>query len=133
MVNTILAMALAGSLAGMLIFAAKWQEERERREAEEQKKADEISRALSLEKDIEMLIDGGKKDVETIQWYACELVNAKSEAEEWKQQAEQNAAYFRACRSGNRALQDKLSAILCPTNNHVWVNGICTKCGREKE
>lgn len=115
----ILAICLALSIAAALVFAAKWQEERERRKAEEQKKADEISRALSLEKDIEMLIDGGKKDAETIQWYADELMKTK--------------AYFEQCRSGNRALQDKLSAILCPLNDHVWRDGVCTKCGREKE
>jgi len=27
-------------------------------------------------------------------------------------------------------LQSKLSAILCPTNNHVWKDGECVKCGR---
>ena len=27
-------------------------------------------------------------------------------------------------------LQSKLSAILCPTNNHVWKDGVCVKCGR---
>ena len=30
-------------------------------------------------------------------------------------------------------LQSKLSAILCPTNNHVWKGGVCTKCGRIQE
>jgi len=27
-------------------------------------------------------------------------------------------------------LQSKLSAILCPTNNHVWQDGVCVKCGK---
>lgn len=30
-------------------------------------------------------------------------------------------------------LQSKLSAILCPTNNHVWKDGRCVKCGRVKD
>lgn len=31
------------------------------------------------------------------------------------------------------AMQDKLSALLCPHNDHVWKDGICTKCGRTHE
>lgn len=31
------------------------------------------------------------------------------------------------------ALKDKLSALLCPTNNHVWKDGVCVKCGRVKD
>jgi len=30
-------------------------------------------------------------------------------------------------------LQSKLSAVLCPTNNHVWKDGFCTKCGRAND
>lgn len=119
MIKAILAICLALAIAAVFVLLAKWQEERELRRAEEQKKADEISRALSLEKDIEMLIDGGKKDLETIQWYADELMKTK--------------ACFEQCRNGNMVLQDKLSAILCPRNDHVWVDGICTKCGRQKD
>ena len=29
--------------------------------------------------------------------------------------------------------QNKLSSILCPTNNHVWKDGVCVKCGRVKD
>lgn len=32
----------------------------------------------------------------------------------------------------SKRLQDKLSAIKCPRNDHVWQDGVCTKCGREK-
>ena len=31
------------------------------------------------------------------------------------------------------AMQDRLSAILCPRNDHVWKDGRCTKCGRTKD
>lgn len=31
------------------------------------------------------------------------------------------------------ALQDKLSAAVCPRNDHIWVNGFCKKCGRVQE
>lgn len=29
-------------------------------------------------------------------------------------------------------LQDRLSTMLCPTNNHVWKDGKCIKCGRSQ-
>ena len=31
------------------------------------------------------------------------------------------------------AMQDRLSAILCPRNDHVWKDGVCVKCGRVQE
>ena len=31
------------------------------------------------------------------------------------------------------AMQDRLSAILCPRNDHVWKDGVCAKCGRVKD
>ena len=33
----------------------------------------------------------------------------------------------------NAKLQDRLSAILCPMNDHVWKDGRCVKCGRVKD
>lgn len=31
------------------------------------------------------------------------------------------------------ALQDFKSEILCPTNGHIWIDGVCRKCGRAKQ
>lgn len=33
----------------------------------------------------------------------------------------------------NRDMQDRLSAILCPRNDHVWKDGRCAKCGRKQD
>ena len=33
----------------------------------------------------------------------------------------------------NAKLQDRLSALLCPMNDHVWKDGVCVKCGRMKD
>ena len=33
----------------------------------------------------------------------------------------------------NAKLQDRLSALLCPMNDHVWVDGCCVKCGRVQD
>lgn len=30
----------------------------------------------------------------------------------------------------NAALQDRLSALRCPRNDHIWVGGVCKRCGR---
>ena len=30
-------------------------------------------------------------------------------------------------------MQDRLSTILCPMNNHIWIGGKCSKCGRAKD
>lgn len=32
-----------------------------------------------------------------------------------------------------RKLQDRLSAILCPRRNHIWIDGVCKRCGRAKD
>lgn len=33
----------------------------------------------------------------------------------------------------NAVLQDRLSALLCPTSNHIWQDGVCVKCGRVQD
>jgi len=113
---TVLALALVASLALAITFAAKWEEAK-------QKIWDErsvwLSEVKQLEHDKEILLEGGRRDADAILWYADELMKTK--------------AYFEQCRNGNMVLQDKLSAILCPRNDHVWVDGICTKCGRQKD
>lgn len=30
-------------------------------------------------------------------------------------------------------LQRKLSAVLCPSDIHIWKNGVCTRCGATRE
>ena len=40
----------------------------------------------------------------------------------------------RVCAEAERdELQDRLSALLCPMNDHVWQDGVCVKCGRMKD
>ena len=116
MVNKILALALAGSLAGMLIFAAKWQEAKQ---AIWDERSIWLSEVKQLEHDKQILLEGSRHDAEALLWYADELMKTK--------------ACFEQCRNGNMVLQDKLSAILCPRNDHVWVDGVCVKCGRQKD
>ena len=47
--------------------------------------------------------------------------------------AEQDLEYALRVSMENIELQDRLSALLCPHNDHVWKDGCCVKCGRMKD
>ena len=101
-------MACIGSLAAFFVAWAKYDEQKKLTKEERDRRWDEISRAVGLENEIE---------------HQRHVLD------------ELYAAYGDASRRGYRAaeLQDKLSALLCPHNNHVWVDGCCVKCGRVKD
>ena len=46
--------------------------------------------------------------------------------------AERDLEYALRVSMENIELQDRLSALLCPTSNHIWKDGRCVKCGRVK-
>ena len=113
---TVLVLALVAALALAITFAAKWQETRQDI-ADERKEW--IAKVTRLESDKQILLEGSRRDMETIRNLEQSLRTTASVAA--------NAT------TGNNALKDKLSAILCPTNNHVWVCGVCKKCGRMQD
>ena len=113
---TALVLALVAALALAITFAAKWQETRQEI-ADERKEW--IAKVTRLESDKQILLEGSRRDLETIRNLEQSLRTTASVAA--------NAT------EGNHALQDKLSAILCPTSNHVWKDGCCVKCGRVKD
>ena len=47
--------------------------------------------------------------------------------------AEHDLDYALRVSMENIELQDRLSALLCPHNDHVWKDGVCVKCGRMKD
>ena len=47
--------------------------------------------------------------------------------------AERDLEYALRVSMENIKLQDRLSALLCPMNDHVWKDGRCAKCGRVKD
>ena len=47
--------------------------------------------------------------------------------------AEHDLDYALRVSMENIELQDRLSALLCPHNDHVWKDGRCVKCGRKKD
>ena len=110
---TVLVLALVASLAIAITFAAKWQETRQ--ESVDERK-EWIAKVTRLESDKQILLEGSRRDMETIR--------------NLEQSLRATASVAANATAGNHVLQDKLSALLCPRNDHVWVDGVCTKCGR---
>lgn len=116
MLETILEFALVLALAGFFVMWAKWEEQKVKTREERDRRWDEISLRLTVEKE---------KDAEIAnlnEW----LRSFEKRGDVWYEIAEKVT-------NERDALQDKLSAVLCPTNNHVWKDGVCVKCGRVKE
>ena len=110
--KTLLLFALVCALSAFFVMWAKWEEEKVKTREERDRRWDNISRAAGLENEIEQL----KKK--------CETINdiARFQFERGVNLYEKNAK-----------MQDRLSALLCPHNDHVWKDGICTKCGRSEQ
>lgn len=102
----LLSIGFIGSLAAVFVLWSKLDEQKKATAEERDRRWDEISRALSIEKEKNATID-----------MIC---------------VEASRDYFLYCEK-TRAMQDKLSAIICPRNDHVWKNGCCIKCGRIEE
>ena len=110
--KTLLLFALVLALAGFFVMWAKWEEQKLKTKEAEERRWDEISLRLNVEK-------------ENAQLNAC---------------LDAEVAYVDELLDDSRALarkliltQNKLSALLCPRNNHVWQNGCCVKCGMVQE
>lgn len=101
----LLGIGLVFAVAGLLVALAKLQEEKERR-------WDETSLTLTAEKRLEQA---------HLWWRNCEDSNIYLREKSLRLWLE------------NIDLQDRLSAAVCPRNDHIWVNGVCKKCGRVKE
>ena len=103
--TALLGLGLVVALAGVFVLWAKLEEQK-------QKAADEHANYLA----------------------ALNLHNTTAEALEQREaRVKCSAAAVMWYSANNKRLQDRLSAILCPSSNHVWKDGICTKCGRKKD
>ena len=105
----ILSLACLGLAAAFLVTLAKLQEEKEKRWDDTSVFLSEIKHMSCLVEVNEYIISVQK---EMLRDYLHELQKGQRE---------------------NHDLQLRLSAILCPTNNHVWKDGRCAKCGRMKD
>ena len=106
--NVIMIFAACCAACAWLVTWAKLDEQKKLTQKERERCWDEISRAATIEKE---------KD---------------AEIEKWQQEAKRYCFYFENAREGNKALQDHLSSLICPRNDHVWKDGVCAKCGRVK-
>lgn len=108
----VLALLCIGSLAAAFVLWSKLDEQKQKTAEERDRRWDEISLKLTAEKALE--------DQTAIAWQYSELA------------IKANLLYHEE-RIKNDALQDKLSALLCPHNDHVWKDGVCVKCGRVQD
>jgi len=120
LIIALLALLSIGSLAAVFILWAKLDEQKKLTQEEREKRWDEISRATSIEKELE-------KELEAEKGVLSEEIARLNECLDTEFEFADDQI------DKNRDLQDKLSALLCPTNNHVWQDGVCVKCGRAKE
>ena len=108
----VLALLCIGSMAAAFVLCAKVDELNKATAEEYNLRCDEISRAAGLENEIERMRAREQCTAKAMMWYSDELFKRITE---------------------NVQMEDKLSALLCPHNDHVWKDGVCVKCGRVEE
>ena len=112
LIIALLAIALCLAVAMFLVVWSKLEEQKLKTQEERDRRWDEISRAVDLEKQLDCAAN------------AYEGVTGMYRT---------MSAYSDIVKQERNALQDRLSSILCPTNNHVWKDGVCVKCGRVQD
>ena len=115
----VLALLCIGSLAAAFVLWAKLDEQKQKTKEER----DNYQAALQI----------GKTNAE----YAQRLEDEKERSTDYsglyaKQKEAWRGELDRLWKERN-AMQDRLSSLLCPMNDHVWKDGVCAKCGRVKD
>lgn len=109
LIIALLSLVAIGSLAAVFVLWAKLDEQKKLTQEEKEKRWDEISCAATIEKEKGKEIEELESEIDNLKWdNDCLTMTVDRQ-------------------------QDKLSALLCPTNNHVWKDGKCVKCGRAKD
>lgn len=108
-VTAVLGIGFIFALAGDFVLWAKLDEQRKATAEEYNRRWDEISRAVGLENEITHWKEANTDRQKDIAFYLVELGKQYAECDK---------------------MQNRLSALLCPTNDHVWKDGVCVKCGR---
>lgn len=116
LIIALLALAFAGAAAALLVALAKLQEEKERH-------WDEISLRLNVEKELEQSKVHQRWMQEDVLRYSEQLTKEQALG------AEREEEIFRLS-TWHNIMQDELSALLCPRNDHIWIDGVCKRCGR---
>ena len=114
LIIAILALAFAGCCGALLVTLAKLDEQK-------QMTADEHANYIAA-------LQIGKTNAEYAQRLEKELEQSKA------RDCQGHIDFLNFCvdtlEKKNAVLQDRLSALLCPMNDHVWRDGVCVKCGR---
>lgn len=109
MINALLGIGFISSLAAFFIMWSKYDEQKKLTQEEREKRWQETSIALTVEKEKDAKIDELESEIDNLKWdNDCLTMTVDRQ-------------------------QDKLSALLCPRNDHVWENGVCAKCGRMQD
>ena len=108
----VLTLLCIGSLAAVFILWAKLDEQKQKTKDEH----DNYCVALRIgNTNAKMLGESQERErcsAQAVLWYSEKL---------------------KALKEDRNAMQDCLSALLCPSNNHIWKDGVCAKCGRAKD
>lgn len=112
LIIALLSLVSIGSLAAVFVLWAKLDEQKKLTQEEKEKRWDEISRAAGLEN----IIEDRTRDISYYHEITCKHTES-----------------IIRLTSEKLFLQDKLSALLCPRNDHVWKDGVCMKCGRVQD
>lgn len=123
LIIALLALAFAGAAAALLVTLAKLQEEKGRR-------WDEISRAVGLENELEKGKIREKCQAQSVFWFADQLKYWKQANDDKTRSIQFCHAEYAKLRDERDALQDFKSSKLCPHNDHIWIDGVCKRCGR---
>ena len=116
MIEIVLGIGFVGLLAAFLVMWSYYDGQKKLTQKERDRRWDEISLRMTIE---------NEKDAE-IEELREFLSPFEKRGDFWYQTAEKMTLE-------RDALQDRLSALLCPRNDHVWKDGVCTKCGKVQD
>lgn len=125
--TAVLGLGLIFALAGDFVLWAKVDEQK-------QKTADEHANylaALGLHNAAAEAAQSIEKELERAKAEFDEVNEKRDEA--WRRVLSATVDERNDLKARLPVLQDRLSAILCPRNDHVWKDGCCVKCGRVQD
>ena len=126
-ITTLLALGYFAATAAFFVMWSKLEEQKQKTADAEERRWDEISRAVGLENEILFWKEANEDKAKDILYYH---EHCKKQADALKIEMERTSRLER----DNAQLEQNLrSALRCPNNDHVWKDGRCVKCGRVQD
>lgn len=116
LIIAILSIGFVGSLAAFFVMWSFYDGQKKLTQKERDRRWDEISLRQTIESEKDAEIEELQYEERDLQGTICMLECDKEQMAKDRDR-----------------LQDKLFALLCPRNDHVWKDGRCIKCGRCEE